>query len=167
MGRCLYASPYFCIMANIKPDRIDQTGIDAANGGVTFEQFLKRVGYKPLNFPDFDTWLKRIFDANGNGKIDAGSEKRKYNKATRNSGTVNEYLAEWQHAQAAAIAEDNATVDNLRLLWQQGQMESAKDVASRDALNKERNNMAGGGQKKNNTAILIAAAAIAILLLIK
>ncbi|MBR3204209.1 MAG: hypothetical protein IKN49_04545 [Elusimicrobiaceae bacterium] len=154
-------------MPNIKPDRIDQTGIDAANGSVTFEQFLKRVGYKPLNFPDFDTWLKRIFDANGNGKIDKGSEKRKYNKATRNSGTVNEYLAEWQHAQAAAIAEDNATVDNLRILWQQGQTESAKEVASRDALTKERNNMAGGGQKKDNTAILIAAAAIAILLLIK
>lgn len=154
-------------MANIKTEDRQQKLLGAHGPGDTFEQFLKKVGYKPLNFPDFDTWLKRIFDKNSNGVIDRGAESRKYNKATRNSGTVNEYLAEWQHAQAAAIAEDNATVDNLRLLWQQGQTENAKEVANRDALSKERNNMAGGGQKKNSTIIIIAVAAIAVLFLLK
>ena len=159
-------------MAQVKKGRAEAVRDIAAGTtgtnpeGLTFEQFLLKVGYKPLNFPDFDSWLKSIFDANNNGKIDKGSEKRKYNKAVKNSGTVNEYLAEYQHAQAAAMAADNVTVDNLRLLWQQGNSRAAKEAASRDAMTKERNNMGGGEEKKNNI-IVLALAAIAGLFLLK
>lgn len=136
--------------------------------GLTFEQFLQRVGYKALKFPSFENWLKGIFDANGNGQIDRGGELRSYRRVINNTGKSNEYLAEYQHAQAAAMAADNATVDNLRLLWQQGNAEAAKEVASRDALEKERNNMAAGsaGTKKINP-LLLAAAGVALILILK
>lgn len=108
--------------------------------GMTFDEFLKKVGYKKLSFPTFENWVAKLFDYNKNGKIDRGKEQRGYKKAIDKNKNAAEYLATYQHELAAAIAADNATVDNLMLLWQSGNaaaMDEAKELARRDAANKE------------------------------
>lgn len=136
------------------------------SNGLTFDQYLQKVGYKSLKFPTFDEWLRKLFDYNANGTIDKGKEQRNYKKAAKNTSKQAEYLANYQHAAAAAMAEDEATVENLRVLWLEGNLESGQAQAVRDAQRKAENGyLQENGSKK--IWLIAAAVVVAALLLLK
>lgn len=156
-------------MANIKytSNRGNRTGQTEVNpAGMTFEQYLKAVGYKALVFPSFEQWLKKMFDYNGNGTIDKGKERRNYSKVARNSAKNTEYLANYESDKASAMAQDEATVENLRILWYSGNMEEGAAQAARDAQNKADNGYVSESGLNNKKLLIVAAIILAAVVLI-
>lgn len=155
-------------MANIKTNssKGNRAGTEVNPAGMTFEQYLKAVGYKALVFPSFEQWLKNLFDYNKNGTIDKGSEKRNYKKAVNNTGKNTEYLSNYEHEKASAMAQDEATVENLRILWYSGNMEEGAAQAARDAQNKADNGYISESGLNNKKLLIVAAVIMAAIVLI-
>lgn len=143
----------------------------------TFEDFLKRNGYKNPKYPTFEQWCDTYFDANNDGTIDK-KEARKRSNALKKPETAAQLMALHQSELDAITAKDLQTRANLEQLWNT----SVAGTASQSEIDAQAKATAEAGnaaavaagalpQEKNGlnttTILIIAAAAVALLLFMK
>lgn len=101
----------------------------------------------------FDEWVLKMYDYNGNGKIDKAAERMAYNRALNNK---NHAATEQQYAQYVALAE--AANQNERAAEQQQQLITAAGAGNEAATTLLTGESKAGSAKK--IIIVVAAAAV-------
>lgn len=137
---------------------------------MTFDEYLKKSGYKEPVLPTFEEWMIKHFDADGNGVL-KGREKTLYLKAAKDPTQTAQLMGLHQSETERIRQQAAATKASLREDWmasEAGQNVEAQSAAKVENL-RASVEAAGGkmGEKSGKNTLLLVAAAALLLLLIK